>query len=167
MKKIIAAAIVIVALIIYIIINRSSQSSAAIIETPTTTVSIVTQPQDTTSNPPPNPTPVPTPTPAPTPTPKPVSMYKDGSFTGDSVDAVYGPMQVTAVISGGKLTAITFVKKPSGRGETDQINTQALPTLVQEAITAQSAHVDGVSGATQSSDGFKSTLTSALAKARA
>ncbi|MDB5188163.1 MAG: FMN-binding protein [Candidatus Kaiserbacteria bacterium] len=159
MKKIIAAVVVIGGLVVYIIISRSAQTTAVVTEATTTSGTIVTQPQGTSTT---GSTP-----PTPTPTPKPVSIYKDGSFTGDNVDAVYGPMQVTAVISGGKLTAVTILKKPTGRGETDQINGAALPTLVQESITAQSANVDGVSGATQSSDGFKSSLTSALVKAKA
>lgn len=95
-----------------------------------------------------------------------VNKYKDGEFTGNVADAYYGPMQVKAIISGGKITDILFLQYPSDRRTSIEINTQAMPYLKQEAIQAQSAQVDIVSGATQSSKGFRDTLQSALDKAR-
>lgn len=93
------------------------------------------------------------------------NKYKDGEFTGIVADAYYGPMQVKAIISGGKITDVLFLQYPNDRRTSIEINSQAMPYLKQEAIQSQSAKVDIVSGATQSSNGFRETLQSALNKA--
>jgi uncharacterized protein with FMN-binding domain len=116
--------------------------------------------------------------PAPKPAPKavPVSIpvpvvvantgqYKDGSYTGVSANAYYGNIQVEAIISGGKLTDVQFLDHPQDRGTSIQINNVAMPRLRQEAIQAQSANVNTVSGATDSSGAFRQSLSSALAQA--
>lgn len=92
--------------------------------------------------------------------------FKDGQYTGDVVDAYYGNVQVGATIAGGRITDITFLQYPSDRRTSVMINTQAMPYLKQEAITAQSANVDIVSGATATSQAFRQSLQSALAQAK-
>lgn len=92
-------------------------------------------------------------------------QYKDGTYTGDVVDAFYGNVQVKAIVVGGKLTDVQFLDYPQDRHTSVEINTQAMPQLKSEAITAQSANVDIVSGATQTSRGFIQSLQSALQKA--
>ena len=109
---------------------------------------------------------VPTPAPAPTPTPATTALYKDGTYTGDSVDAYFGKMQVTATVQGGKLTDVKVPVYPTDRGTSIRINNAAIPKLVQEAISSQSAQVDVISGATQTSQGFQQSLASALAQAK-
>lgn len=94
-----------------------------------------------------------------------LNKYKDGEFTGIVADAYYGPMQVKAIIRGGKITDVQFLQYPNDRRTSVEINTQAIPYLKQEAIQAQTANVDIVSGATQSTEGFRVTLQSALDKA--
>lgn len=91
--------------------------------------------------------------------------FKDGSYTGPSVNVYYGYVQVKAIISGGKLTDVTFLSYPNDRGTSRQINAQAMPILTQEAISAQSAQVSGVSGASETSRGFIESLGSALSQA--
>lgn len=95
------------------------------------------------------------------------ATYKDGSYTGKSFDAIYGYIQVRATISGGKLTDITFLDYPQDRRDSIEINQQAMPMLKSEAIAAQSAKVDGVSGATDTSAAFEQSLDDALTQARA
>ncbi len=114
------------------------------------------------------PTAVPTaaPTAVPTPTPKPTSMYKDGTFTGDAADAFYGNIQVSATISNGKITNVKFLQAPGDRNRSVQINSYADPILAQEAIAGQTANVDIVSGATDSSQAFIQSMQSALNKAK-
>src|SRR5581483_632873 len=107
-----------------------------------------------------------TPTPTASGNPPAKSTYKDGTYTGIVTDAFYGPYQVQAVISGGKISDIVFLQYPNDRGTSREINSQAMPLLKQEAITAKSARVDIVSGATQSSGAFQQSLQSALDKAR-
>lgn len=95
------------------------------------------------------------------------SPYKDGTYTGVVGSAApYGQVQVKVTISGGKLTAISLLQKPEGPGETNEITARAFPILIQEAITVQNESVHTVSGATQDSDGFRQSLSSALAQAQ-
>ncbi|MFA6354452.1 MAG: FMN-binding protein [Candidatus Paceibacterota bacterium] len=123
----------------------------------------------TTKKPPqpaPTPTPTPSPKPAPTPPPAPKGIYRDGSYTGTTADAYYGNVQVAATIQGGRLTDVQFLQYPSDRRTSIQINTQAMPYLITEAIQAQNAQVDIVSGATDTSNAFIESLGSALAQAK-
>lgn len=114
-------------------------------------------------------TPVPTITPTKVPTPvataKQAGKYKDGTYTGSVADAFYGNIQVQAVISGGKITDVVFLQYPNDRETSIEINSQAMPLLKQEAISAQSAKVDGVSGATATSQAFMESLGNALSQA--
>lgn len=93
--------------------------------------------------------------------------YKDGTYTGSAADAFYGNIQVQATISGGKITNVQFLQYPDEQGRSVEINQQADPMLTQEAIQAQSANVDIVSGATDTSQAFIQSLTSALDQAKA
>ena len=94
------------------------------------------------------------------------SGYKDGTYTGSAADAYYGNIQVSATISGGKITNVEFLQYPNDNPHSISVNTQAMPYLKQEAIAAQSAQVDIVSGATDTSDAFIQSLSSALAQAQ-
>jgi uncharacterized protein with FMN-binding domain len=136
-----------------------------------------TYPSYPTYTPPPvatTPTPAPTPAPAPVapvvapttpPAPKQTGQYKDGSYTGSQADAYYGTVQVQAIISGGRLNNVQILSYPSDRSTSQRINQRAMPTLVSEAIQAQSASVNTVSGASDSSAAFRQSLGSALSQA--
>jgi len=95
------------------------------------------------------------------------SKYKDGTFTGSVADAYYGSVQVSATISGGKITAVQFLQYPDTHSTSIEINSQAMPYLQQEAIQAQSANVSIVTGATLTSQAFVQSLTTALSQAQA
>lgn len=115
-------------------------------------------------------TPAPVPTPTPAPTPAVVTRkgpYNDGTYTGDAVDHNYGTVQVQATIQDGQLASIQILQSPNHARQSLQINSYALPQLVSEAIQAQSANVDTVSGATLTSGAFKQSLSSALTQAKA
>lgn len=92
--------------------------------------------------------------------------YKDGTYTGDVADAFYGMMQVQLVVTGGKINDIKFLQFPDKPGHTAEVSNEALPLLRQEAIQKQSAPVDAISGATQTTDAFNQSLASALGKAQ-
>ena len=94
-------------------------------------------------------------------------QYRDGTYTGSSVDVFYGFVQIQAVIKNGKLASVNFLRYPNDRDTSRQINAQAMPILNSEAIQAQSATVSGVSGASDTSAGFVQSLGEALAQARA
>lgn len=102
----------------------------------------------------------------PIPTIKQTGQYKDGSYTGSVADAYYGNIQVKAIISGGKIVDVQFLQYPNDRGTSIEINSQAMPFLKQEAIAAQSANVDTVSGASDSSMAFRQSLADALSQAK-
>lgn len=88
-----------------------------------------------------------------------------GTFTGDSVDTRWGPVQVQITVSSGKITAVQAVVYPTDNPRDIEINNQALPILADEAVKAQSSQIDTVSGATVTSDGYISSLQSAIDKA--
>ncbi len=106
---------------------------------------------------------------APNPTTAPVSaprgQYKDGSYTSPVADAFYGPLQIKVVVSGGRISDVQFLQHPSDRQTSVEINSQAMPMLRSEVITAQSAKVDGVTGATQTSRAFIESLNFVLSQA--
>lgn len=99
-------------------------------------------------------------------TPKRSGIYADGAYTGTPEDAYYGTVQVRAALRSGKIISVQFLQHPSDRSTSRYINDQAMPLLIQEAIQAQSANVDGVSGATFTSQAFQKSLASALAQAK-
>lgn len=88
-----------------------------------------------------------------------------GSFTGSSVDTRWGAVQVQITVQDGKITQAQAVKYPHNNGRDQQINAYAVPTLNQEVVTAQSANIDAVSGATVTSDGYLQSLQSAIDQA--
>lgn len=92
--------------------------------------------------------------------------YKNGTYVGSVQDAFYGNIQVQAVISNGKITAVNFLQFPNDNRTSQNVNSQADPILAQEAIQAQSANVNIVSGASQSSQAFQASLADALAQAK-
>ncbi len=85
--------------------------------------------------------------------------------TGDQEQTQWGPVQVELTITGGSITSVAVPVYPNGNGRDAQINSFALPQLVQETISAQSASIDMISGATVTSDGYLRSLQSALDKA--
>ena len=112
--------------------------------------------------------PPPRPTEPPAPTQAPVAQlgYKDGEYVGPVTDAYYGLVQVKAVIQQGKIADVQFLQYPNDRRTSIRINNIAMPYLVTEAIQAQSAQVDIISGATLTSEAFAESLQSALATAK-
>jgi uncharacterized protein with FMN-binding domain len=91
--------------------------------------------------------------------------FRDGTYQGSSANAYYGRVQVEAVIQGGQLVNVKILDYPSDRRTSRAINSRALPGLEREAIQAQSAEIDAVSGATLTSEAFMQSLDSALAQA--
>ncbi len=84
---------------------------------------------------------------------------------GDVADTQYGPVQVSITVSGGRITAADAVKAPNSDANSRKIAANAVPELNQAAVTAQSAQIDAVSGASYTSKGYITSLQSALDKA--
>ena len=93
------------------------------------------------------------------------SSSGSGTVTGDTVVTQWGPVQVQITVAGGRITDVTAVQYPNGNGRDQMINSYALPVLAQEAVSAQSAQIDLVSGATVTSNGYVQSLQSAIDKA--
>jgi hypothetical protein len=74
----------------------------------------------------------------------------------------WGPVQVRVTISGGKITDVVTLQQPSGNFRDREINSYAVPQLREEVLAAQSAHIDTISGATVTSDGYIGSLQAAL-----
>lgn len=92
-------------------------------------------------------------------------QYKDGTYKGSVADAYYGNVQVSATVSSGKITDVKFLQTPYTHQTSVYINQQAKPYLKQEAIQAQSSHVNIISGATFTSQAFDQSLANALSQA--
>jgi len=84
------------------------------------------------------------------------------TVTGDTVQTRWGPVQVRVTVKNGRITDVTAVTYPQENPKDQQINSYAIPQLRREALAAQSASIDSVSGATYTSDGYKRSLQSAL-----
>jgi uncharacterized protein with FMN-binding domain len=95
------------------------------------------------------------------------SAYKDGTATGTVISTRYGNVQVKVTISGGAIADVTALQLPDGDRRSQQIARDSEPILRQEALTAQSANIDLLSGATYTSDGYARSLQSALDQVQA
>ena len=106
-----------------------------------------------------------TPTPVATTAAPKAASGVSGTFTGAAADTRFGPVQVQITISNGKITNVTAPQYPTESFRDQQINAQAIPYLIQETLQAQSANIQGVGGASYTSEGFYQSLVSALSKA--
>jgi uncharacterized protein with FMN-binding domain len=101
---------------------------------------------------------------APAQTTAPVtSTVKDGTFTGPSVNVNYGNVQVMITVSNGRITDAVAVKAPKGKN--DRYTNMAVPILKQQTLQAQSANIQGASGASYTSYGWFKSLQGAMAQA--
>lgn len=94
-----------------------------------------------------------------------VSAAAVRSVTGYAVQTPYGPVQVRLTVRGHKITRAEALQVPNGTSLDQQINSYAVPQLNQETVQAQSAHIDMVSGATYTSQGYLYSLQNAIDKA--
>ncbi|WKT89101.1 FMN-binding protein [Microbacterium maritypicum] len=90
----------------------------------------------------------------------------DGTYTGDSSQTRYGPVQVQITVSGGQISDAQAIHYPDSNGRDRQINGTAIPRLVSETLQSQSDQIQMVSGATYTSDGYLSSLQSAIDQAQ-
>jgi uncharacterized protein with FMN-binding domain len=87
----------------------------------------------------------------------------NGEFTGPSVFVNYGNVQVKITVVDGRITDAVAVKAPSGRN--DRWTNMAVPILKEQTLKAQSADIQGASGASYTSYGWYTSLQGALADA--
>jgi uncharacterized protein with FMN-binding domain len=87
------------------------------------------------------------------------------TLAGQAVQTRYGTVQVQVVLSGSTIQSVGFLQLTANDPRSEEINSQAAPILVQQTMQAQSANIDGVSGATYTSQGYQQSLQSALDQA--
>ncbi len=87
------------------------------------------------------------------------------TVTGTVASTQWGPVQVQLTVAAGKITKVSVLQYPSGNGRDQEINAYALPILIQETTSQQSAGIDMVSGATVTSTGYIQSLQSAIDQA--
>jgi uncharacterized protein with FMN-binding domain len=106
-----------------------------------------------------------------TPAPKPAqsspaaSAGITGTFDGNTAPTRWGPVQVRIVVKDGKIVSASALQSPDGDSRSRSISQQAIPYLVQETLAAQSDQISGVGGASYTSNGWYTSLQSALKKA--
>ena len=87
-----------------------------------------------------------------------VSLADDGAFTG-TADGFGGPITAEVTVENGVITALTL----TGEGETPAIGGAALPVLTESILSAGTVEgVDGVTGATWTSNGVFGAVRNAL-----
>jgi uncharacterized protein with FMN-binding domain len=157
-KKFFLSAFVVITFIAYFLHERNTNVAAASPLNTSTSTGALNNASDpyaanTATNPPT----------APTATlPPQATGFKNGTFTGPVANAYYGMVQVQVVIQNGKIADVKFLDYPHDRRTSQEINAQAMPWLTQEAIQAQSANINIISGATLTSEAFANSLQSAL-----
>ena len=151
-----------VAQLIFTLTAPPPTSNPSTLIPPTSSPPAADQPTATES---PQPVVLPTDTPVPPPTAN-KGIFKDGTYNGPEIDAFYGLVRVQTIIRNGKIANVQFLEYPSDRRTSVRINNFAVPLLQQEAIQAQTANVDFISGATLTSQAFEMSLQSALNQAK-
>ena len=84
-------------------------------------------------------------------------------FTGSSVNVSYGMVKVEIKVTGGRITEVRALEAPDGRSS--GFSDYAIPVLREQTLAAQSADIQGASGASFTSFGWKTSLAAALKSA--
>jgi uncharacterized protein with FMN-binding domain len=160
-KKLVVSALIIGVFVFYSMLhNRSAASTALPVATATTLGRTSITPGAVA-------TVQPTPTATGDTSGNSTGLYKNGTYVGAVADAQWGYIQVQVVIQNGRMADVQFLQYPDDRNRSIEINRTADPQLVREAIQAQNAQVDIVTGATDSSEAFMQSLADALSQAQA
>jgi uncharacterized protein with FMN-binding domain len=95
----------------------------------------------------------------------PATSTQTRTLTGGAVDNEYGTVQVQVTLKGNQITDIVTLQMPDSHRRSQEISQEAAPILRQEALQAQSAQIDLVSGATFTSQSYAQSLQAALDQA--
>ena len=96
------------------------------------------------------------------PSPGTPGSFADGTFTGNSTGTRFGNVQVQVIISGGRIRDVTALHLTDNDSRSVSISNRAAPILRTEVLSAQSANIQNVSGATYTSNAYRTSLQSAL-----
>ena len=94
------------------------------------------------------------------------SNLPSGNFAGDKVSTRWGPVQVEITVKNGVITSANALAYPDGDRRSLSISQQAIPYLIEQTLgVVKSSEVMGVSGASYTSNGWRTSLQSAIKKA--
>jgi len=96
------------------------------------------------------------------PSPSPALLPGEHTIDGNVANTVYGPVQIQVVLATSKIVKVNILQQPESTQMDVQIGQYAFPRLIGETLSAQSARIDTVSGATYTSGGYIQSLQSAL-----
>lgn len=108
----------------------------------------------------------PNPTPAPTATPPSGQAAASRTITGPVIPTRYGDVQLRVTLTHGHISDITPLQLPVDRQRSAYISSVAAPILRDEALQAQSAQIDLLSGATYTSEAYAESIQAVLDQAR-
>jgi uncharacterized protein with FMN-binding domain len=136
----------------------------------TNSMPITETPNPTTTNPtntnPTKPAPTTSSSANPTPATPTQNQAVAGVFTGNVVQTRWGPVQVEITVKNGSISAAGALKFPDGDQRSLSISQQAIPYLIQQTLgVVNASQVQGVTQATYTSDGWRTSLGSAIKKA--
>lgn len=94
------------------------------------------------------------------------SGLKDGTYTGQTIQHHYGTVTVTVTISNGAISSLSENVQSDGDGHSERINSEAVPMIRDEVLSANSADVNTISGATFTTSAYLQSLQSALDQAK-
>ena len=83
------------------------------------------------------------------------------TLTSPVVETLYGPVQIQATVASGVICDVTTLVEPSGDGRTNDISREVFPYLDEQAVKV-GVNFQAVSGATYTSEGYRSALQSIL-----
>jgi uncharacterized protein with FMN-binding domain len=90
------------------------------------------------------------------------SSSAGGTYEGQTVQTRYGPVQVQVTVSQGRITDVATLQLPQNDGHSARISSAVEPMLRSEVLSTQSADIQTISGATYTSEAYRSSLQSAL-----
>lgn len=99
------------------------------------------------------------------PSSRPTTSSSAGEVTGSVERTPYGEVQVEVKLSGNQIVDVIALQLPDDRRRSVEISQYVEPILHQEALQAQSAQIDLVSGATWTSQAYQASLENALTQA--
>ncbi len=100
--------------------------------------------------------------PPPPTTALPTTSSKKTTIDGPVIGTPYGDVQVRAVLEGSRIVDVEPLVLPNDRARSRRISEQAAPLLRIEALRAQSANIDLLTGASYTSEGYAESLQGAL-----
>ena len=86
----------------------------------------------------------------------------DGTYTSVATPNEYGEVQLQVTVAGGRITDIAAIAYPNHTSRSQAVSAQAIPQLIDRAISAQSSDIQFISGATETSTAFANSLQDAI-----